>query len=328
MNRVSVAPRAANLWGDYELTAQQNVQTTELWSNEASSKKPIHRSATIKENGEWDYGPSAIPVHSSCLVQFVWISNVPGYGRILLDVSNKAFQRIADETGLTASITSYQACYAGIFQCHPTDTDISATSDSDFYYFSYHPKLAIVWRTHRTSRTTKAMVIARQPQVDSCKAFLASDWQPWQHPMMPAYTICCLLSREIDEVQHGLKDIIRSIEVRTEHHRFKDRHEPAAAGDWGMLSAQMSGCETKLAATVRKIKVLEDVLDFIGARSDVPGQDIADQALVDTDQLLAQKLLDMRRRLKLQMVDNEYSLERARVQRTAVRPMCGKPDSH
>lgn len=128
--------------------------------------------------------------------------------------------------------------------------------------------------------------------------------------MFPAFLCGLLMSHEVDETQNNTKVVVRCVEVRTGHHNFSSRREQPADSDMGQLSATMSGFATKLASTSRKIQVARELQRFITQES----------AGVDGDaaaELLKHLAALMDKRLEMQLLDNEFILQRVKIQLNA-----------
>ena len=306
-----------NLWGDHLFTSISEIRALEAWSNQQSLRPLVHTIARFDERGQLSYEPSHDSQSGSCRTRIFWVPNTIGANANTLDVAKIVLDRVIQESHLTETFDFYTSSYAGVSQTGQEMSDSHSTQST--YCFSYHPKLAVSWHYDPLSGLTSAIVIATSMQLEKLNRIADCTWQPWGHSMAPAYLVACLLGAEVDEVHRDLKERIRQVEGQSKHHGFKSRPESAVLSGWGKLSAEMSGCETKLAATSRKLKVMEHLLEFIqqccehnrhgnNASGSSEAMNIA----------LECSVANLQRFTKLRSVDNEYTLDRARVQRSAV----------
>lgn len=126
------------------------------------------------------------------------------------------------------------------------------------------------------------------------------------------------MSHEANETQNRIKVAVRQVEVRTGHRVFESRHEHPVAGEMGKLSATMSEFGTKLASTSRKIQVAMELRRFMlmhaGEREGVTGNPSEGAAA----NLIHHHVELMNTRHDMQLLDNEFTLERLRIQLNAV----------
>ena len=127
----------------------------------------------------------------------------------------------------------------------------------------------------------------------------------------PALMCAILFSKENDAALEKVKSLVRSVEVRTGHHEWKARAEPPAQGDLQSISAQMSGCESRLASITRKSRFAAQVHQFILCR----GEDHQD---AEEQELITSTVRTLQQRAEMQEIDMEFVRNRVRTQKDAV----------
>jgi hypothetical protein len=131
-----------------------------------------------------------------------------------------------------------------------------------------------------------------------------------------------MMSQEVHSMQNSIKVDVREVEVRTGYHRFASRRERPAIGELGELSARMSGCETKLASVTRKVKTLEELCGFMSRNSHTDKQQLSQRPSnrvdISGDEILDHSVGLLQGRLRMQAADNDYVMQRVRIQIKAV----------
>ena len=131
-------------------------------------------------------------------------------------------------------------------------------------YFCNHPHLAVSWSQCTISGLTSVICIAEPKKIVILQDLLSCQFIQVLANLEPIPALMCsiLCCREIDCLLDTIKQQVRQTEVRTGHHGFKSRGEPPATGDLLRLSADMSGCISNLAVTIRRLGVLRELNRF------------------------------------------------------------------
>ncbi|KAH7130837.1 hypothetical protein EDB81DRAFT_807573 [Dactylonectria macrodidyma] len=259
-------------------------------------------------------------------------------------------RRILSDFGLELAHNYAMSCVAGVAALPPQSKPNGIV---DTYTLVYRPKLAAIWSftrpassaastgqpsstsvsTRNSSSThfpTQAIILAGKNERDKL-GLICKRWKSWDsaltsHAMFPAFLCGLIMSHEVDETQNTIKQQVRQVEVRTGHHNFASRQEQPAAGSMGQLSAKMSGFATKLASTRRKIKVARELQEFMLAheKKGPAATRVANVAAVTLIEHHA-KLMD--NRLRMQLLDNEFILERVNIQLNTIFNLIAQEDS-
>lgn len=322
------------LWDSANPTKSQSVEAIEIWRSHSSAGLHIqHSHIALQETSQWlaqsltklgkDGGPYSL------LVRLVFAAYNP---------SDDGLDHLLDHFGLRDARDYAISCIAGIDalpQAEPTRRTFTLT---------YHPKLAVIWShsspvastaqdisTSSSTAFTQGIIFASSEQRTALSDLLQRQWdlQLVYHAMFPAFICGLMMDYEVDITQNKIKVEVRTVEVRTGHHRFASRKENAAAGQMGELSASMSGLCTKLASTARKIEVAREFQDFMNAqvqatleqRASAPVGNLENRHESIGEDLLDQNIKLMKKRLEMKLLDNQYILERVRIQLAAVSPM-------
>jgi hypothetical protein len=128
----------------------------------------------------------------------------------------------------------------------------------------------------------------------------------------------------------SIEQNFREVEVRTGHHQWSSRRENSATGDLSALLGAVGGWETKMASNLRKMKVIQDLTEFILEYLEV---DARLQSTMDTEtlgthyqsgcaneprRLLENSVRLVQKRAKMQRIDIEFFEVRIKTQLNAV----------
>ena len=304
------------LWEEYQTSTTENISVSEVWHEDSSRREVIvHRTITISTIASWLRDTTKrTPEGLSCSAKFAWVQS--DETRIRRDIQSTALHKLLYEFGLQKADEFYASAFAGSFVL---PVQPSAAQHIRCYCFSYHPKLAVIWSQDCNANVIQGVVFATAPQIFALRELLGAEWRLSTHEMMPAFIVSFMLSSEIDQIHIKIKKCVREVEVRTGYHQFTNRREEAAADTLGELSAKMSGHAAKLASTTRKMRALSDLHEFILEHTN-ENKIASEDAMLESNsaEVLRSHITLMQKRLKMQMLDNDYILERVGVQRSAV----------
>ena len=143
------------------------------------------------------------------------------------------------------------------------------------------------------------------------------------HTMALAYLTAAALGRSLGSELGGESKAIGMIENRTGYIAGKNGAFETATGDYGSLSAQMSGCATVLAGTRKKLKCVREILQLASRLSIIERKErtsVTDEyrRLVETEILHVEALQTSR----LDMIEVQLAFleKRTEIQLTAVSP--------
>jgi len=313
------------LWQPCQSTAAKYVDVSEIWHGcDTLQATSTRRKIMVEELGKWLNGGEKKYVNDeirSCVLRIVWIEYDPSIPQN--NISDTALRSIIDSFDLTLANGYFRTWFAGAatlpLKRLPTRTIRS-------YSFSYHPKLAFIWSRDTTANRIQGICFALPTQIAYLRESLDTVRQLADQEMIIAFLCSLLLTAEADRSQDMIKKEVREIEVRTGYHQWSSRTEQAAPGDLARISAKISGCATKTASTSRKIKVIQQLNEFILENlQQIPTCPVgvsptAQQISSATDnvQLLQSYVQLLQTRAKMQQVDTDFFLHRIDVQISAV----------
>ncbi|SPO03621.1 uncharacterized protein DNG_06304 [Cephalotrichum gorgonifer] len=335
---------SSSLWSERERDWSLSGGT-DIWRGQASGRVSVrHRqnigadnfAAWLSEDPQKGGGSSS--AGSERLSRFARIVFAGAAPRLENTSGDGLVQAAIDSFGLRLAHAYALSCVAGVISLPVRH---QAGGEVRTYAVTYHPKLVAIWSstchggasppsTPATygyvypTRTTHAVIFAGKEEQAGLKTLLEAPW--WDaavaaHPMFPCLLCGLMLSQSADATQAAIKADIRYLEAHTGHHTFASRRgTPAATGkELAQLSALASGRAGKLASTARKIRVARELQAFTieHAREG----DMATGGLVEHHARLVDK------RLQMQMLDNEYTVERAKIQMDALFNLISQKDS-
>lgn len=303
-------------------------EVTELWRQESTGVITEFSGPVFATNlSTWLAEESRITAdgqHQSLVLRLVWAKASVSNRVISLSLSEPMKTKLLDTFGLNLAFNYFSTSINGIDEFPRHQGPIA---DQQSYAFCYMPKLAAIW-SHKKFRppsvragATYGIVLAEDSQQKNLKKLLKSSWHASLpgHAMYPAFLFSFLLGTEIDRTQAGLKPRIHEVELRTGYYVFKTkRPEKAATGQLGQLSAEMSGSATKLASVQRKGCTLDTLMEFV---MDALKAEEKQSSPSEGDVLLKHHIGVLQQRLKMQMLDTEYTLKRVHIQIEAVSPL-------
>jgi len=317
-----------DLWGECSLTNNPQIHVSEISSDATSSQEIcVHKIISRESLEEWLKDGTKRPCSkkscktgSSLLFRIVWIEHTD---RRCDDIDSTSLDQIVTAFNLELATRYYGTAFAGVTAFPPKTK--SATEHRS-YSFSYHPKLALLWSHDTTSHLTQAICFAGRAQISKFRQMLEVKWRLVDQEMMIAFLCSLLLSGEVDFHQSAIKQEVREVEVRTGYHRWTSRQESPASGDLAALSAKMSGCGTKMASCARKVKVVQEMNEFI--LEQLQEQQRRQGNLgppLESHRLLENNIKLVQRRAKMQRLDTEFFQNRISIQITAVRYSLQQP---
>ena len=236
-------------------------------------------------------------------------------GTTKIDLTNMAppssLKNIVDDFQLNMAYQFAKSSISGIAVLPPDPESPEMQS----YALVNHPKLSAIWSSSKTGATpTRAVILAGG---DEYLRLMEVFKKPWPcdaaaHPMFPGFLCGLILSLSVDEAHDDFKTDLRKVEASTGFHQFSNNRERPAKESYEELGAKVSGYSTKLAGISRKIRIGLELQEFILTHA----RDQRDNGKgVDLIKQYANLLND---RLKMQRLDNDYVMERAKVQQMAV----------
>ena len=305
-------------WETLSFSVTDALPVSEVWVDAIRLDMPrsLHRTITKSEIPSW-LAETATENRQDqsrrCLLRIIWLTVC-----VKQSSCNVAADVVADIVrafGLGEMQEHSSHCYSWSV----------CEGDSGFgipraYYFGKYPRMNLSWSRKDGTIETSALCVAKESNVETLKQLLDHDIMQLlvHHELMLLFFCAVMFSKQIDEQQEKIKQQVKEVEVRTGYHTWQSRSETAALGDLTSLSAKMSGCETKNASLLRKIRVVLEVTDSIGQHISSPNQrrhGRSDEAGLET---LDFHLTSLIQRAKMQRVDAEVYMQRTKAQLTAV----------
>lgn len=188
--------------------------------------------------------------------------------------------------------------------------------------FSYslcnHPKVAVAWSCWPSTSQVRSIIFAPPDEIFQLQGVLASMKEVAMHPMFLAVVFGMMLSGAVEQAHKGVKDTVRRVEVRTNHHSWASRTELPASGSFESLTKQMTGAKTRLANLCRRTAILREVCHFVRENLDDTSYDTltaSKESLVPSDIIEVEHYIQvLERRTRLQQVDVEFFKQRVEAQ--------------
>lgn len=342
MDSIYRALSTHHVWDQYGSSNALAFDVTELrLSHSKGTVKTQHSTVSISNLSAWlnDSQTKDIDgeVHST-FFRLVWVER--NNETMQMNLPHGAFFTVLDAFDLQLANHYCASHFTGVTEV-PRSSSKSSVTGQGCFTFCYHPKLAMLWSqvsptaTSAVHSSTNAVVLSNGSQIAAIKALFNTPWEAniVSHAMFPLLLCSLLLSQEIFSTQDSIKVNVREVEVRTGYHRFASRRGRPATGELGELSARMSGCETKLAGVTRKAKTLEELCGFMSRYSHTePTSHMDEQELsqsstrgvssngdnISGDEILYHSVGLLEERLRMQTADNDYVMQRVRIQIDAV----------
>lgn len=334
MDNIYMALSTHRVWDTYGSSNAITFHITELrLSHSTGTVKTQHSTVSVSNLSAWLNDPDCQTeningeVHST-FFRLVWVER--NNETMQMDLPHWAFSTILDAFDLQLANQYCASHFTGI-----TEIPRRSSTAQRCFAFSYHPKLAIIW-SHMSRPppstiqfSTNAIVLSTGSQIAAMKSLFNTPWESIvaSHAMFPFLLCSLMLSQEVHNTQNSIKVDVREVEVRTGYHRFASRREQPATGELGELSARMSGCETKLASVTRKVKTLEELCGFMSRNSHTDKQQLlqrysggvpSNRVDISEDEILNHSVDLLQGRLRMQAADNDYVMQRVRIQIRAV----------
>lgn len=248
------------VWDPTSFGAHNTLSVTEV-KHETHTQPHAATHLTIHENdtSQWlahdNNSTKSLPN-----VKIVWVE----HDRIesQYKIAANTFHEVIHAFELSQAYGYHRTAFAGVAALPFTGGN---DHNSRAYSITYHPKLALIWSSQdNPANLTQAVCLASAPHIDRFKALLEANWKAFSdQDMMLAFLCSLLLSTDVDRLQYSIKDAVRGVEVRTGYHQWHNRSEAPPMDDLAVLSAKVSGYNTKTASCLRKIKVIEELNNFI-----------------------------------------------------------------
>ena len=254
-----------SLWGRYQWSGKYRFEVSEIWraTHPSGAFQTYNRVVEGQDLESWlcktDYSirRSAPDPSEKCVLRLVWIPRnlrVQSY-----DISKNLYRKLCQNFRHEFAQLYLQASYAEIHRTTHPETGESA------FVFCIHPKLALTWSQDDNTSLTSVVCTIDSANIDTFRRLLSCNFiqSLSTSPLMPAVVCSILLYQEVLATHKQVKVQVNEMEARTGHHIYKSRSVKPALGDLLDLSARMSGCGAKIAGSLRKLGVIEELKVFI-----------------------------------------------------------------
>jgi hypothetical protein len=330
-------------WGPVTFSGNERMTVTEIWRQASSiyvasrtEQRTVHAatiSAWLDSTLPLDTLNSNSDMQEMCSLRAVWIPYEPKQRRA--DISESALTHLIDSFHLKEAVKSSTVSFATIQS--PESHGIQS------YFVSSPPKFGLLWSVARNhSGLLSVICISEGAKVNELRSMLdcstVQDMLARKQETVPVLLASRLFCQEVEERLVRVKHTIREVEVRTGHHDFSTRMEGPALGDLCNLSAQVSGCATKVANSARKAGVILEWMKFVrgsedrretGTDQDMTNEDrrsIMKRAKADRDALMRQ-VGDLETQVRLQQLDLDYIRIRIQTQQSALHHLISVSDA-
>lgn len=298
-------------------------EATELWRSDDTGIVSAHDVVVPVQNvPTWlalETRPSASAGTETLVLRLVWPELDMDEYRV--DLPGAVKQLLLVRFGLELAYDYFPSCLAGASafpQVAKPDRDEQA------FAFCYLPKIAAIWSHSRfrpplvRQSATNGIILAQRKERDAVKQFLKSE-SKWRlstasHDMFPALLCGLMLHSQIEFTQGEIKNNIQAVEGRTGYTDFKTKRKHLATGELADVAAKITDYSSRLASTDRKSKTLDNLLEF-AQRTMNSDQRVPSEG----DKIMKNHIQVLQERLKMQVVDREYTLQRAQIQNEVVR---------
>lgn len=252
------------LWDKTCSSGNDFVSVSEIFQSRRpeSDHQTLHRTLRNDELQSWLEDPTDSPSVAGGsngkrrVLRVVWIPYDKRSG--VNDVGDGVLEHLT----LTFNHELAQARFRATF--HGAGSVAEPSTGRRAFYFCKHPYLAVTWSQDSSSGLTSVICIAQQKKIDILRDLVSCRFIQVLAALahVPALMCSILCYREIDGLMNNIKQQIRQTEVRTGHHRFTTRVERPATGELLMLSAEMSGCLSRLANFTRRLGIMRELGKF------------------------------------------------------------------
>jgi hypothetical protein len=329
-------------WGPVAFSGNETMKVTEIWY-QASSVYVASRTEqhTVHANGIPAWLDKTLPSDTAsnsgmrevCSLRAVWIPYNPKQRRA--EISESTLNHLIDSFHIKEAVKSSKVSFATI--------QSQEGHGIKSYAVSSPPKFGLLWSVAKTQVGPLSVIcISEETKVKELRSMLdcsiVQDMLAKKQETVPILLASRLFSQEVEERLVKVKHTIREVEVRTGHHDFSTRIEGPALGDLCNLSAQVSGCATKLANSARKVGVILEWMKFVREwrenREASIGPDLSDgdrrsmlkKMQVDQEPLMSQ-VADLERQARLQQLDLDYMRVRIQTQQSALHHLISVSDA-
>ena len=333
------------IWDKHDVPKAPSLDVTEIWQHPSLDRVVIeHKTISSADLNGWiEEEPARCfgGEQHGRIVRLIWVGKSPTSRRQI--PSTKSLDHVLDSWELKTASEYAQSCFAGVSALPPQDNIRTFT-------LTYHPKLAVAWshNSYKQGLTphTQGVIYAEPEERTELVGILESHWHSplMTHAMFPAFLCAIMFIHQLDITSDGIKTEVREVELRTGHRRnTRRRQEAPASGELGQLSAKMSGCASKLASGIRKIKVVEALNDFMLANALTPSVEksgsgnetnlsISSRKQARLLSVAGREILEssvdlIKDRLRMQVVENEYMQQRVQIQIAALFHLIAQQDN-
>jgi hypothetical protein len=298
-------------------------EVTELWRNDDTGIiNACDITVPVQNVSTWlalETRPSASVGTETLVLRLVWPEFNMDEHRV--DLPGAVKQLLLGSFGLELAYDYFPSCLAGA-SAFPRVA--KPDRDEQAFAFCYLPKIAAIWSHSRfrpplvRQSVTNGILLAQRKERETIKQFLKSE-SKWQlsiasHDMFPALLCSLMLHGQIEITQGEIKNNIQAVEGRTGYTDFKTKRKHLATGELADVAAKITDYSSRLASTDRKSKTLENLMEFIQRMIS------SDQRIIsEGDKIMKNHIQVLQERLKMQVVDREYTLKRAQIQNEVVR---------
>ncbi|KAJ4157416.1 hypothetical protein NW754_009060 [Fusarium falciforme] len=257
-------------------------EVTELWRNDDTGiVNACDATIPVQNVPTWlalETRPSASVGTETLVLRLVWPEFNMDEHRV--DLPGAVKQLLLENFGLELAYEYFPSCLAGA-SAFPQVA--KPHGDEQAFVFCYLPKIAAIW-SHSRFRPP----LARQSATNG---------------------IFLMLHGQIEITQGEIKNNIQAVEGRTGYTDFKTKRKHLATGELADVAAKITDYSSRLASTDRKSKTLENLMEFTQRTIS------SDQRVVsEGDKIMKNHIRVLQERLKMQVVDREYTLKRAQIQ--------------
>ncbi|KAJ4206599.1 hypothetical protein NW767_002884 [Fusarium falciforme] len=293
-------------------------EVTELWRNDDTGiVNACDATIPVQNVPTWlalETRPSASVGTETLVLRLVWPEFNMDEHRV--DLPGAVKQLLLENFGLELAYEYFPSCLAGA-SAFPQVA--KPHGDEQAFVFCYLPKIAAIWSHSRfrpplaRQSATNGILLAQRKERETIKQFLKSE-SKWQlatasHDMFPALLCSLMLHGQIEITQGEIKNNIQAVEGRTGYTDFKTKRKHLATGELADVAAKITDYSSRLASTDRKSKTLENLMEFTQRTIS------SDQRVVpEGDKIMKNHIRVLQERLKMQVVDREYTLKRAQIQ--------------
>ena len=178
----------------------------------------------------------------------------------LIDIDTALLGYIAHSFGLDLAYRYSSIAFDSVF---PLPSQPYGNDWFKSYSFCYHTRLNLAWSQNLNTQSIQGICFGQRDQIIHLQSLLPAIGPLANQPMGIALLSSLLLGEQVERDLYNVKQQVREVETRMGCHPMSDLRLQPASGNLWALSAQMSACSSKLASVSRKIKTVQEVVEFI-----------------------------------------------------------------